>query len=108
MGTLSSWNPPGHSRPVTGLLYLFLPNLRSAVPRFVLIQLAKTTYPCSIHFEGMLASLTNIRSVASVKNDHPVTLQSVVMQFAWVVKIKFAKLYTDGQTVMWQLLHDRP
>jgi hypothetical protein len=56
----------------------------------------------------MLASLTNIRSVASVKNDHAVTLQSVVMQFVWVVKIKFAKLYTDGQTVMWQLLHDRP
>lgn len=54
----------------------------------------------------MFASLTNIRSVASVKNDHPVTLQSIVMQFAWVVKIKFAKLYvyTDGQTVMWQLV----
>lgn len=56
----------------------------------------------------MLASLTNILSVASVKNDHPVTLESVVMQFAWVVKIKFAKLYTDGQAVMWQLLHDQP
>ena len=24
MGTLTSWNPPGHSRPVTGLLYLYL------------------------------------------------------------------------------------
>ena len=24
LGTLTSWNPLGHSRPVTGLLYLFL------------------------------------------------------------------------------------
>jgi hypothetical protein len=24
LGTLTSWNPPGHSRPVTGLLYLLL------------------------------------------------------------------------------------
>ena len=24
MGTLTSWNPPGRSRPVTGLLYLFI------------------------------------------------------------------------------------
>jgi len=23
MGTLTSWNPLGHSRPVTGLLYLY-------------------------------------------------------------------------------------
>jgi hypothetical protein len=23
LGTLTSWNPLGHSRPVTGLLYLF-------------------------------------------------------------------------------------
>jgi len=30
------------------------------------------------------------------------------MQFPWVVKIKFAKLYTEGQAVMWQLLHDQP
>ena len=25
LGTLTSWNPLGHSRPVTGLLYLFTP-----------------------------------------------------------------------------------
>jgi hypothetical protein len=25
MGTLTSWNPLGHSRPVTGLIYLFFP-----------------------------------------------------------------------------------
>ena len=32
LGTLNSWNPLGHSRPVTGLLYLyFLPNC--AAPR---------------------------------------------------------------------------
>jgi hypothetical protein len=24
LGTLTSWNPLGHSRPVTGLLYLYL------------------------------------------------------------------------------------
>ena len=24
LGTLTSWNPLGHSRPVTGLLYLFI------------------------------------------------------------------------------------
>jgi len=24
MGTLTSWNPLGHSRPVTGLLYLYI------------------------------------------------------------------------------------
>jgi hypothetical protein len=24
MGTLTSWNPLGHSRPVTGVLYLYL------------------------------------------------------------------------------------
>jgi hypothetical protein len=24
LGTLTSWNPVGHSRPVTGLLYLYL------------------------------------------------------------------------------------
>jgi hypothetical protein len=26
MGNLTSWNPLGHSRPVTGLLYLYLYN----------------------------------------------------------------------------------
>jgi len=25
LGTLNSWNPLGHSRPLTGLLYIFLP-----------------------------------------------------------------------------------
>jgi hypothetical protein len=27
LGTLTSWNPLGHSRPVTGLLYFLLANL---------------------------------------------------------------------------------
>ena len=29
LGTLTSWNPLGHSRPVTGLLFLFLPYSRT-------------------------------------------------------------------------------
>ena len=31
LGTLTSWNPLGHSRPVTGLIYLYLYVLKNAV-----------------------------------------------------------------------------
>jgi len=32
MGTLISWNPLGHSKPVTGLLYLYLNILEPSNP----------------------------------------------------------------------------
>ena len=31
LGTLTSWNPAGHSRPVTGLLYLLLQKLNGKI-----------------------------------------------------------------------------
>ena len=36
LGTLTSWNPLGHSRPVTGLIYLFI--IRSFAPRRIVQQ----------------------------------------------------------------------
>jgi len=33
LGTLTSWNPLGHSRPVTGLLYLYLLQLLTRVKK---------------------------------------------------------------------------
>ena len=30
LGTLTSWNPLGHSRPVTGLIYLLLPSVETS------------------------------------------------------------------------------
>jgi hypothetical protein len=37
LGTLTSWNPLGHSRPVTGLLYLYLFLLVSVITITILI-----------------------------------------------------------------------
>ena len=38
LGTLTSWNPLGHSRPVTGLIYLYL---NQSVGRFLLLNCVK-------------------------------------------------------------------
>jgi hypothetical protein len=50
LGTLTSWNPLGHSRPVTGLLYLYLPsNMKHAASSFVLPFPLLTCYAVFFH-----------------------------------------------------------
>ena len=55
LGTLTSWNPLGHSRPVTGLIYLYITSIE---PCFVVIRhfnnldtitILKTTNCCRWH-----------------------------------------------------------
>jgi hypothetical protein len=45
LGTLTSWNPLGHSRPVTGLLYLYIVPLfmKSVSHETISINAAKAT-----------------------------------------------------------------
>ena len=49
LGTLTSWNPLGHSRPVTGLIYLLLPP--NLMPK-------STKYECSIGLHRAVLSLS--------------------------------------------------
>ena len=61
MGTLTSWNPLGHSRPVTGLLYLFMMDvlcnsgnenvLRIGIPVTPLISVRKF---CEVMWNGIV------------------------------------------------------
>jgi hypothetical protein len=60
MGTLTSWNPLGHSRPVMGLLYLYLlPEEGSNVFRKVML--------CFSMIVKMEKVLVNIGDITHVK-----------------------------------------
>jgi hypothetical protein len=52
LGTLTSWNPLGHSRPVTGLLYLYIQVSRSVTVRVV----------CTVelHFSGLIGTASHM------------------------------------------------
>jgi diketogulonate reductase-like aldo/keto reductase len=59
LGTLTSWNPLGHPRPLTGLLYLLLEVVRRALGKRYLdsIDLGRETMPAFINEKHVTSSV---------------------------------------------------
>ena len=69
MGTLTSWNPLGHSRPVTGLFYLYLKRC---------VRVGLWLYPCTCVLLCFFFSLRPWLSASYV-----VRATSVALYFFW-------------------------
>jgi len=90
LGTLTSWNPLGHFRPVTGLLYLyFLPfyvlrnifrlNFKRRFPAITLeILILNLTLHISAHFTCHFPTVST--KIVGSKRDFPILLPQLLIQ----------------------------
>jgi hypothetical protein len=60
LGTLTSWDPLGHSRPVTGLLYLYL--FYFTYIRTMLAAFFKTSLLCGIFLQSSIAGWNTMQA----------------------------------------------
>jgi hypothetical protein len=108
LGTLTSWNPLGHSRPVTGLLYLLIVT-RCTVQLWKLYRLLMTTlvYHFWVIWVGFLILWRTWLLSSSRQSYEPPNFHEQEKRKSWIFRVP-PHLRVSPQTVIWLAMGKKP